>query len=551
MSGQEVADFKNSMPEWQSAMTFNVAWQYGFVNRSAFYANITGQYKEYMLRWVQNYLWWADGYVPYFHNADQGIFSTKIASALINGVSRRIIGGKIFFKNKNKETPQKGVDGAYIVNKALAFLTEWADDTAFAREVKKAVNFACAGGTSLMKLDKRGGKLYARALRFDSFYPTVIGGKLVDVYCYLKDFTRMIDSNDQRFENYYVVEHRYFDDYTEKDGSITRRKPLVCYEIRKSTGSMTNGQDYGLTGQKVQLRDVERKMRSEIAKAYDGIIFDKPIPLPFVDSLGAELINFTECVNAIPELPFGDSLLANIMPYLMSYDFYWSAFNTDMYLGRGKVMLPKHLQSKEASSQNSGFSSMLFTYYSKSGASGDGDKPLPVQFDLRSNSWTEIRTMIIQNIAINTGMNLSSIASFLNDTKGTKTAREISTEENETALYVEDKRDLIGRPINRLLKLVTLHSGFADDVVIRWSEAGLTNIYTRTEMLATALQGGFISKQKAAQMFNQDDDEYQQAEEWDRILADEEKNNSFGGNMDFNESNYFGENNDEVEKKEE
>ena len=142
--------------------------------------------------------------------------------------------------------------------------------------------------------------------------------------------------------------------------------------------------------------------------------------------------------------------------------------------------------------------------------------------------------MLVQNIAMNTGMNLSTIASFLNDTKGTKTAREISTEESETSLFVEDKREILEKPINRILKLVTLSQGFSDDVVIRWSETGLTNPYTRTEMLAQALAGGFVSRQTAAQMFRQDDDEYQQAEEWERIQQD--RNADAPGLIDSEES---------------
>ena len=61
--------------------------------------------------------------------------------------------------------------------------------------------------------------------------------------------------------------------------------------------------------------------------------------------------------------------------------------------------------------------------------------------------------------------------------------------------------------------------------MLRWSAAGLTNIYARTEMLATAVNAGFCSKKKAIRMFDQDSDEYQLQEEYNEI----EKDNSFGG----------------------
>ena len=361
-------EYGDRFAPWQGQSAFNTYWQYSYVNRSAYYANINGEYREYMVRWVQNYLWWYDGWVPYFHINSQGIFSTRIGAALVNGAARKVVGGRVFFKNKNKETAQKDADGKYIINKALAYVaSDWSDKVNFGREVKKAITFAAAAGTALLKLDKKDGILVPKALRFDSFYPTVgFNGKLINLYCFIKDFTQLADvgTKSQRFANFYVVEHRYFGDYKQADGKVLKNVPLVSYEIRRSCGSITTGQDYDTTGQGITVQELPRSVRREICKAFDGIEFNKPILLPFKDSLGAELVNWTDCVSAIPELPFGDSLLVNIMPYLQSYDYYWSAFNTDMYIGRGRVILPKYMQSaqaKKGNDYNSGIDSMLFT----------------------------------------------------------------------------------------------------------------------------------------------------------------------------------------------
>ena len=528
-------NFQKQFAEWQSASAFNTYWQYSYVNRAAYYANIRGEFYEYMYRWVQNYLWWYDGWVPYFHNNAQGIFSTKLATALVNGAAKKVVGGRLFFKTKNRETHiEKDMNGDYIVNKALSFITsDWSIKSNFHREVKKAVKFAAAAGTSLLKLDKRRANLFVKALRFDSFYPTVgAGGELLDVVCFIKDFTNLsYVGKEQRFENYYVVEHRYFAKYTTSTGVILQRAPLVEYKIKKTRGTITTGQDYDTKGESISFRSLPPAVRSSIGSAFSGIEFDNPILLPFEDSLGCELVNWTDSVSALPELPFGESLLTNIMPYLQSYDYYWSAFNTDMYIGRGRVLIDKPMQSPHAQNFNSGLDSMLFTKIQSN--SGEPLKPEQVQFDLRSSSWTEIRTMIIQNISINTGLNLASIASFLNDTNAAKTAREISTEESETALFVDDKRELMEKPINKILRLVTLFYGYSDEIVLRWSSAGLSNIYTRAEVITQGLSSGFISLKKAIQMFNQDDDEYQLQEEFDNIKSDQENNDAFNDEFNF------------------
>lgn len=536
MADTQAVSFDNTFAPWQGAAAFNMYWQYNFVNRAAYYANIRSEYRDYMQRWVQNPLWWYDGWVPYFHNADQGIFSTKLGTALVNNTSKKVIGGRLAFKNAKKEKLQKDENGDYIVNPALAFVsTDWSERAAFHQEVKKAITFAAAGGTSLLKLDKHGDLIKVTALRFDSFFPTVgFDGKILDVCCFVRSFTSLYKENkDQCFDSYYVVEHRYFADYVFKDGTVKKNAPVVSYEIRRTRGTITTSQDYDANSEGISFKDMPKKVKGQIAKAFDGIRFDCPILLPFADSLGVYLVNWTSNVSALPELPFGESMLSKMIPYLQSYDYYFSAFNTDMYLGRGRVVLPKPMQSKQAAAQNSGWKDMIFSSYP--GSSYDENKPLPIQFDLRSTSWKEIRDMLIQNMAMAEGLNVASVASFLQDNTAAKTAREISTEESETALYVEDKREILEKPINALLKQVTTYYGYTDTVVLRWSSAGLTNAYTRTEMTNMGLQGGFISRQRAVQMNNPDMDEYQLQEEYEQIQADDKNRQAamFGGTDAF------------------
>lgn len=540
MNNLQDVQFESQFSGWQRTSAFNTYWQYSYLNREAFYSNINAESREYMQRWVKHALYWYDGWVPYFHSNQEGIFSTRIASALVDGAAKKVIGGRIFYKNANKET-NTGIE----INKALQFIaSEWSKKTKFSKEIKRVTTFAAAGGTALLKLNKDDEGLWAEALRFDSFYPVVgARGKLIEVMCFLRNFTKVSDitKNGQSNDSFYVVEHRYFGKHTRLDGEVIENAPLVEYKIIKSTGSATQGQSYAEKGTRIKFCDLPRKVRENIGSAYSFIAFDKPLILPFNAHLGAVLVNWTDGVSNLPELPFGDSLLSNIMPYLQSWDYYFSAFNTDMYIGRGQVIMPGFMQKKNAKGEDgyySGKGGLMFT--KAPGLTADDQKPLPVQFDLRSTSWKEIRDMLMQNIAINTRMNISTIASFLQDTNGNKTAREISTEESETALFVDDKREIIERPINELLTIVLRYYGYNDDVVIRWSQAGLSNVYTRTDMIATAVQNGFCSQFKAVQMFGQDDDEYQIQEEYNRCLEDKERNEQQQGGGLFNDQDYYG-----------
>lgn len=543
MNDYEKTDFDGNIAPWIGHGAFNTYWQYSYLTRAAFYANIRPQYRDYMTRWVQNALWWYDGWVPYFHSTEDGIFSTRIASALVNGAAKKVIGGRIFYKNVNKEKNNHGE-----INAALNFISaDWSVKTQFPRTIKRATEFAAAAGTALIKINRDGDGLWTEALRFDSFYPVVgARGKLLEVYCFLRNFANIASNERNNYTSFYVVEHRYFGDYRHLDGRVTKNAPLCRYEIRRNTGMVTSGQDYDIrAGEEIKFSNLPKSARSDIGKAYSGIRFDEPIIMPFDDHLGAVLVNWTDGVASIPELPFGDSLLTNIIPYLQSYDYYFSAFNTDMYLGRGQVLMPSYMQKKSVEGEApggyySGKRGFMFTKVPNS-PNPEGDKPIPVQFELRSSDWKEIRDMLMQNIAINTRMNISTIASFLQDNTAQKTAREISTEESETALFVDDKREIIERSVNEILRLVLRFYGYVDDVVIRWSQAGLSNVYTRTDMIATAVNGGFCSKYRAIQMFDQDDDEYQIAEEYERCKADE-KDKNWGSDL-FNDRDYFGDEN--------
>lgn len=523
-SFEKINTQKETAP-WLNTAAFNVAYTYSYISRAAFYGMIGPQYTSFMTRMVQHWLWWYDGYVPYFHNAEMGIPSTRTGTSLVNKVAKKVVGGRVMFKNAGKDSTKNKL------NKALEYIsTDWALKSGFESTVKKAVKYAAAAGTSLVKLNKADDKLWVEALRFDSFLPTVgARGELLEVKCFLRHYTNLGGKNPEhgeRFQGYYVVEYRHFADYIKADGTVLHNVPVVEYAIHQQCGSINNGEYISQDmARKIPFSDLPKAMRKTIGRAYPDILFDKPVLLPFPDHLGCELVKWTDGVSELPELPFGESFLSQIITQLMSWDYYYAASNTDMYIGRGRIIAPKQIQGKGAGQgYNTGLDSFLFTAWQTSDP--DAQKPIPIQFDLRSQSWTDIRNRLIQDISINTGVNISTIASFLQDNTAARTAREVSTEENETAEYVNDQRAIVEKPLNSILNLVTKYYGYDDTVVIRWSSAGLTNRFTLAEIIATGLREGFISLRKAVQMFNYDDDDAQVQEEYETIVKEREETDS-------------------------
>lgn len=506
----------NQMSEWQQTSAFNQYYTYSFVNRSAYYAMVGANYYDFMDRWVKNWLWWYDGWVPYFHNADKGIFSTRIATALVDRTANKVAGGRVMFKNEGKEKQSNEK-----LNLSLKAISNWANKTNFEIAFKKAIKYAAAAGTSLLKINQDGDfQLWVEALRFDSFLPTVdFKGQLTDIKCFIQSYTKLGEKDKQLDKVYYITEHRYYGTYNRLNGEKVPNAALVEYEIKALSGTVTTGKYISQSQERILWEDLPKDIKSSINKNYSSVEFDKPMPLPFSD-LGAELILWTDGISNLPELPFGESLLAKLVSYLEAYDYYFSAFCTDMYTGRARVLVPKGMTKADGqSNMNSGLDSYLYARVDL--LDPEKQTPLPIQFELRAEEWRAIRDSLIQNIAINTGLNISTIASFLNDTTGNKTAREISTEENETMGYVNFKRGLIEKPVNRLLKTITRYLNEDDAVIIRWSHAELTNRALLSEILSTARAGGFVSQKKAVEMFNFDDDDEQIQIEYDSIKADE------------------------------
>lgn len=532
---------------WQQGAAFNAYWTYTFVNNSVFYAMIPSYYRPFMQRFVQRPLWWVDGWDPYFHSQDSGILSTRLGAAIVDRVAKKVSGSRILFKNVGNQTDKTGE------NESRAFIDKWSDNVGFERSLKTAIKYSAAAGTGLLKVNKNNeGDLWIEGVRFDRFLPSVDAstGKIREVKCFLMtNISYDKENTGDTATAFNLIEKRYFGDYTKLSGEVLKNVPLVEYYIQRGVGSVTMGQFImsGEHGERILWKNLPKPIRDSILENYSATVFDKPILLPFNDWLGCELLTWTDEVSGVPQLPFGESVLMKVIPFLQEYDYLISMYGTELYLGRGRVLIPQGIDSGKnasgvASSWNGGLDSMAFTKVPF--LKPEDQQPLPVQFDIRSQNMADVKNSLLESIAVNIGISPSTLAPFLNDSSA-RTAREVSTEENETAAYVAETRGILERPINRLLNNVCRYYGLSDTVAIRWSQAGLSNPYMTTEMMVSQYNAGLISLKDAISNLNPDEDEQQIDIKVEQAKADAD--NKTLGNNPFNESNYFGDVNNDNE----
>jgi len=506
---------------------------YNRINHTHFYAAVPAPYKQYYEQFVRNWFEWYDGYVHWFHQpSNEGIFSTRLAYTVAHKLAKHIAGGRTLFDDggETHESVIKADDGREL--SPLEYTKKWWEENRGNGKIVQALSWALAGGDSVLKLDQEHGEATLGVVRKDNYFlDTDVFGNVTKFTTLIYHMVRKNVSEKGQDEHYYIMEERR---YNEETG-----KPEWRFTIKKGEAHGVSYKSVSFHSGDMNFRDLTKGKRDELKRLFPYMKpndWGKWLELPFKD-LGIYLLKASERVSFQPSLPFGESIFSGAIHLLMSYDFYYSAKNTDMYIGRGRVLLPRGMENPNHS-QYSAYGELERLFYEKvSYANPEDQTPTPVQFDLRADSWTEIRDNLLQELAMVVGVNPRTIGSFVVPSAEKPTAHEISTDEHETAIFVEEKRDLNEPQLNKLLVAMLDYYGCEDKVFIKFSRKGLQNPNTIVNHLASLKQYDMIDTKTALEMYFPDKTEKQIAQMLKRI--EEEKGNkqqqappSRGQNMD-------------------
>jgi hypothetical protein len=444
-----------------------------------------------------------------------------------------VFGRELLFRNVGSEKDKKPD------NDALKFLAKWAKDSNFQTECKKAIKFSKALGTSLLKLNiANQDELWVESIRLDYFYFEVDARNVIkEVTCLLKGYTDVTKNGETA--NFYLVEKRFFKYQRE----IRFRKnelegldkyeeivqvPFIVYQVHKYAGNILNNNTYSTdVKQTIAWDSIPKKVRDSIKKDYSIIEIGKEQELPFKNSLGAYLMTSDEGNISLPNTPFGLSMLENITSYLMGYDIAYSYFFRDMYQGKGMVLMPKFMAQNRYNNSNMadknpflGLDESIFMTYETT--SQEKQVIEQVQFNLRSQEWSQIRNYLVENIAMALQLSPRTIASFLGE-GGLKTATQVSSEDSNSISFIEISRSVAEKPINKLLKCVKEFYKLKDDVEIKFSKEGVINTNELLQRISMEKQAGLISEYDALKEWMYDADEEQVKEAYEKIQQDKMK----------------------------
>lgn len=488
-------------------MNWAINQTFTYANNSQFYALVNPIYYDYYNRVVRVNLEWFDGYVQGFHNQQNGVMSTRIATAIVNGIIGNVFQKKLVFDRVDK-------DGDYT---AVDYLNEWIRKDNFHQKVKLACKYSGASGTSVIKINQNYKELYTQALRQDQFfYETDFQGNITKITTFLKSYVNVFNSKDQdKEQNFFIVETRYYSKDVDIPTNVKNLEdeikvyykkpkkpvPVVEYKVLYYQGRMfQNTMASQQNKQSLKFHDLPKSFRDILLKDFTDIRFDKPCLLPFTD-LGCYVLQINGQDPTIPNGMFGQSFLTDIRSCLVEYELINAYSLRDMYNAQGRVGIPKSLSMNDMNGQNV-FDTNMGNYETFSG-DPDKQKPIITQFEIRATEWSNKKDDCLKKMATILGMSPKVIASYINPRGGFgKTATEVENDEASSQTFVEDKRANLTSCLNKVVSTILKFYGFAQKITSRFIEGENKMSPLQVKTIIFKYQQGLIDLKEATRELN-------------------------------------------------
>lgn len=487
---------------------------YMWNNNAPFYALATPYLVQYYQQQVRLWDWWNTGYVPGFHSEVLGLLPSGKARSICHKVAELINGEGVIYTSKDKKL---------LENPALDFISnEFEPRVGLRSKYKDAILKAATLGNSLLKVNAdEKMDLWVDVIAGNRFFVDLDSrGDISSARIYVNVFTTGVQQVGGNTKSYGLMEERYWKDVEEEiDGfgntEIVRR-PVVCYRIYDMSG-VANVFTPNASNTSIPYKDLPRKVQNDFRAAYGDVMLGEEQTLPLID-LGVYLCKHTEYVDVMPNIKLGESCLSSILNFLMKYDTIFSEEYNELYLSRAKVIVPQYMAKGSTNKIGSGFDGFTFT---KVPAMSDKDQtPIAFMPKMRTADFVKSKEDCCKEIANNLGYSVTSLFDGISDNRGVITAREISSEESTTTLVVNNKREILRKPFNDLMRCITRFYAFLDEVEVDWLPAGATNRTQTIENVTKLKSVGLISDEQAMKELYPTDNEKQIENKVEQLVSD-------------------------------
>lgn len=382
-------------------------------------------YSVYLRRCLSVY----DGWVGGFHNLQSGLVPQRMLQSVASGLNNMLFAHGIDFKGKPED---------------YEFAVNWAKKSKFYTALKKCHKFAIGGGTSVLKLNRADKDLYVTGHRIDTCFADFDGsGKIISCKFF---FDAIHDTNaNNRTLHYGICEERYFNE---------QGKPCTKASVYVGSANLqteTQARPKTCCGKRVNWCNLPLNVKQYIKVHYPSIMLDEEQYLPFSHSLGCYTQRFTDDIPQIPNTPFGQPIGDILFTESFQYDQMKYFEKNEVDLARARALIPEQMWNKDDPAYDSRALNERF-YQKVSSSDGDNDKVTPIQFMLRGNDIRAQKENIFKDIAFKLNISASSVASFLSEGEGAKTATEVVSERTKSDTWIDGQINLNAPDINELLK---------------------------------------------------------------------------------------------------
>lgn len=403
---------------------------FDFYVNNTFYLLAPDYYRSFYSIYLNRCLAVYDGWVNGFHNVKSGLTPQRMLQSITTGLNNMLFAHGIDFSGSKAD---------------YDFAVKWAKKTKFYKAIKKAHKFAIAGGTSLLKLNRENKELFASAHRIDTFFVDIdANGEISSVKVFF-DAIHNTNKAGTR-EHFGICEERYFNE---------EGKPCVMATVYKAIGNLQtevqSRQNIGST--RMRWEQLPPDVKNYIKKCYPSVVLDKEQYLPFPNSLGCYLLKFTDDIPQIPNTPFGQPIGDILWTENFQFDQMKYFEKNEVDLARARALVPEEMWNKDDPAYDDRALDQRF-YQKVSSVNGDDDKVTPIQFALRGTDMKTQMENIYKDCAFKLNVSASSIASFLSEGAGARTATEIISERTKSDTWIKGQINLNAPEINDMLSAV-------------------------------------------------------------------------------------------------
>lgn len=410
----------------------------------SYYANF---YASYLMPCLALY----NGSISGVYDKTIGYTSQKLLPSVMRGLANTLFANGIDFSCKSDDAYDK--------------MTKWARKNKFLKTLKKGYINGGAGGTALLKINRdSNGDLFVSQHRIDTFFADIdSNNKVVSVRVYVDAITNTVKNVDNNVKNnihYCICEERYFN---ENGQPIIR---ACVYRGSSTLQTETLSRVQSVNTEKVDWQQLPSDIRKYIKDNYPNMIIGKEQNLPFKDYLGCMILPFTPDLPQVPNTPFGQPIGDILQAETLQYDQMKYFERNEVDIARARVLVPEDYINKDDPAYEQ-VDTLSERFYQKvSSANNDNDKITPIQFQMRANEIKTQKENIYKDIALKLQLSASTIASFLNEGAGARTATEIVSERTKTDTWIKAQISLYRDDLNEFINYIARYYNINEDIEI-------------------------------------------------------------------------------------